>query len=184
MKIENLNRTENVMLAVMMELSRMEAPIVFKGAMTLKVATGGITRTNVSRSTQDIDGDWVSPAPEMEDIEKILQRAVHNVNPNWTIQPFREFGEKRSAGFKVVDETGMARFHIVDLYILSKCTKFDASAVMKIAQERGMEDFSVFLTRQDDLKHAYDTLRNVENKPDFEKLYQRIKKIYHAIHQK
>ena len=112
MKIENLNRTENVMLAVMMELSRMEAPIVFKGAMTLKVATGGITRTNVSRSTQDIDGDWVSPAPEMEDIEKILQRAVHNVNPNWTIQPFREFGEKRSAGFKVVDETGMARFHI------------------------------------------------------------------------
>lgn len=39
---------------------------------------------------------------------------------------------------------------------------------MKIAQERGMEDFSVFLT--------YDTLRNVENKPDFEKLYQRIKK--------
>ena len=207
----------------------MEAPIVFKGAMTLKVATGGITRTNVSRSTQDIDGDWVSPAPEMEDIEKILQRAVHNVNPNWTIQPFREFGEKRSAGFKVVDETGMARFHIdmsvrqnpyskvyvvtneetgtvclqgasiekmladkististqrvfrrskdlIDLYILSKCTKFDASAVMKIAQERDMEDFSVFLTRQDDLKHAYDTLRNVENKPDFEKLYQRIKK--------
>jgi len=51
-----MNSREKLMLDVMAELMRLQAPVVFKGAMLLKIATENTT-SSVVRETKDLDGD-------------------------------------------------------------------------------------------------------------------------------
>ncbi len=52
----NITKTEQLMLDVMAELALAEEPIVFKGAMTLKLAVDGKTQTDICRTTRDMTG--------------------------------------------------------------------------------------------------------------------------------
>lgn len=87
---------------VMEELSKAGVPIVFKGAMVLNLAIRGNNPSKVERATRDIDGDWVGKSPTMEDMKKALQSAVKKVDSSLDIQINRVFGERKSAGFKIV----------------------------------------------------------------------------------
>lgn len=89
---------------VMEELSKADVPIVFKGAMVLNLAIRGNNPSKVERATRDIDGDWVGKSPTMEDMKKVLQSAVKKVDSSLDIQINRVFGERKSAGFKIVGE--------------------------------------------------------------------------------
>ena len=64
---------------------------------------------------------------------------------------------------------------MVDLYYLSQCVQINVEDVRSIAEKtnRKIEDFSDFMTRKDDLKHAYDKFRfsGSAEKPDFETVY-------------
>lgn len=90
--------------SVMEELSKAGVPIVFKGAMVLNLAIRSNNLSKVERVTRDIDGDWVGESPTMEKMEKALQSAVKKVDSSLDIQINRVFGEKKSAGFKIVNE--------------------------------------------------------------------------------
>lgn len=90
--------------SVMEELSKAGVPIVFKGAMVLNLAIRGNNPSKVERATRDIDGDWVGKSPTMEDMKKALQSAVKKVDSSLDIQINRVFGERKSAGFKIVNE--------------------------------------------------------------------------------
>lgn len=90
--------------SVMEELSKAGVPIVFKGAMVLNLAIRNNNPSNVERVTRDIDGDWVGESPTMEKMGKALQSAVKKVDSSLDIQINRVFGERKSAGFKIVNE--------------------------------------------------------------------------------
>lgn len=89
---------------IMEELAKLNVPIVFKGAMVLNLITHANNPSAVERMTQDIDGDWIGEGPTMEQIEAVLRQAVKNVNPLMDIMVNREYGEKRSAGFRIIDQ--------------------------------------------------------------------------------
>lgn len=89
--------------SVMEELSKAGVPIVFKGAMVLNLAVRSNNLSKVERVTRDIDGDWVGESPTMEKMEKALQSAVKKVDSSLDMQINRVFGEKKSAGFKIVN---------------------------------------------------------------------------------
>lgn len=89
---------------VMEELSNAGVPIVFKGAMVLNLAIKGNNPSKVERATRDIDGDWVGELPTMEEMEKALRNAVTKVDSSLDVQANRVFGERKSAGFKIVNE--------------------------------------------------------------------------------
>lgn len=91
---------------VMEELSNAGVPIVFKGAMVLNLAIRNNNPSKVERATRDIDGDWVGEFPTMEEMEKSLRNAVKRVDPSLDIQPKRIFGERKSAGFRIMNEIG------------------------------------------------------------------------------
>lgn len=88
---------------VMEELAKADVPIVFKGAMVLNLVTQKNNPSTVERKTKDIDGDWTGDSPTMEQIENALRLAVKRVDSTLDIQAVREYGEKRSAGFKIID---------------------------------------------------------------------------------
>lgn len=88
---------------IMEELANSSVPIVFKGAMVLNLITHSNNPSAVERMTQDIDGDWTGERPTMEQIELVLRRAVKNINPLMDVKKHRDYGEKRSAGFQIID---------------------------------------------------------------------------------
>lgn len=67
---------------------------------------------------------------------------------------------------------------LVDVYILSHCKDINLLDVHRLihAGGRTLGTFDEFRTRQEDLKHAYEKLANVENKPEFSALYGRLEK--------
>lgn len=67
---------------------------------------------------------------------------------------------------------------LVDVYILSHCKDINLLDVHRLihAGGRTLGTFEEFRTRQEDLKHAYEKLANVENKPEFSALYGRLEK--------
>ncbi len=91
---------------VMEELSNAGVPIVFKGAMVLNLVIGENNPSRVERVTGDIDGDWIGVFPTMEEMEIALRNAVKKVDFSLDVQANRIFGERKSAGFRIVNEMG------------------------------------------------------------------------------
>ncbi len=91
---------------VMEELVNAGVPIVFKGAMVLNLAIRDNNPSKVERATRDIDGDWVGESPTMQEIESALRNAVKKTDSSLDIQIIRVFGERKSAGFKIINENG------------------------------------------------------------------------------
>ena len=61
-----VDKNEVLMYKMISALANMGAPIVFKGALVLKLIqmqTGNID--GLDRETHDIDGDWVGGTPDM-----------------------------------------------------------------------------------------------------------------------
>lgn len=98
-----MNQTERLMLKVIQELSDLKAPIVFKGAMILKLLLAEHTSISVSRDTRDIDGDWISIHTDMDELESVLSKAMTRIDPTLSVTPFRNFAENRAAGFDITD---------------------------------------------------------------------------------
>ncbi len=91
---------------VMEELSNAGVPIVFKGAMVLNLAIRDNNPSKVERATRDIDGDWIGEFPTMEGMEIALRNAVKEVDSSLDVQANRTFAERKSAGFKIINEIG------------------------------------------------------------------------------
>lgn len=91
---------------VMEELSNAGVPIVFKGAMVLNLAIRDNNPSKVERATRDIDGDWIGEFPTMEEMEIALRNAVKKVDSSLDVQANRTFAERKSAGFRIINEFG------------------------------------------------------------------------------
>ena len=103
MNRENQN-LEYFLYQVIEELSKEDAPIIFKGGLALKDLLFLVNENiNVDRKTIDIDANWVDKYNK-EKITKVLEKAVKKVNRNYNVVLYREPDINKSMGFKVVDE--------------------------------------------------------------------------------
>lgn len=101
---------------IMEELSQNGIPIVFKGAMVLNLLIHDNNPSLVERGTRDIDGDWIGESPSMVQMETALRTAIKNVDSTLDVVINRVYGEKKSAGFKIIDEN-MEKVASVDLSV-------------------------------------------------------------------
>ena len=62
---------------------------------------------------------------------------------------------------------------MIDLYTLSSIADIDVESIKNILHNnnKSLENFDALLNRKDELKHAYELLRRVINKPSFEDVY-------------
>ena len=65
---------------------------------------------------------------------------------------------------------------MVDIYALSHCIDVSTDKIISIteAKQHDIQDFDCLLNRASDVKHAYEKLRGIHNKPDFDKVYSYI----------
>lgn len=68
--------------------------------------SGTIIHQKLNGQPREIDGDWIGEFPTMEEIKETLQNAVKEVDNSLDVQVNRVFGEKKSAGFKIINKLG------------------------------------------------------------------------------
>ena len=119
------NSEEKFLYDLMTMLYNSNIPIVFKGAMVLKVVQFAYGNpSGLERETHDLDGDWVKGTPSMSYLTSVLQDAVNKLGYPLRVEPYRSYGERKSAGFNFVRLDNNAIFTSMDLSIRSNsCTQ-------------------------------------------------------------
>jgi hypothetical protein len=214
---------EKFLYQIMSSISEANAPIVFKGAMITKLILAEHGYTSLERVTKDIDANWIGEPPSMDVLVETINDSFGELKSRIYAVPFREYGEKMSAGISVRDKEtdeeivsmdidmrpilGSKLYHIgevgirgvlateiladkisvisskmifrrakdlIDVYALTHCVKVNTSEIFDIYKKnpnREVGAFDEFYNRRSDVKHAYDKLRGVENKPPFDRVY-------------
>lgn len=97
---------EKLMYAVMKAIYDSGIPISFKGSMVLKACLAEVGYSEEIRHTVDIDANWNSDVePTTDQMAESLQKAIDKSGINLDVHPYRTHGEKRSAGFELIEST-------------------------------------------------------------------------------
>ncbi len=81
-------------------------PMNFKGSMVLKACLAEAGYSEDTRHTTDIDGNWYSDVlPSGEQMVESLQKALTRNNIDLNVSIYRMYGEGRSAGFELSDNS-------------------------------------------------------------------------------
>lgn len=94
------------MYAVMKAIYDSGIPMSFKGSMVLKACLAEAGYSEEIRHTVDIDANWNSDfEPTTEQMAESLQKAIDKSGVNLEVHLYRTHGEKRSAGFELIEPT-------------------------------------------------------------------------------
>lgn len=97
-------KLENFLYQIIAEISKSNAPIVFKGGLALKdllyIANPDQT---IERRTIDIDANWTGDV-NPEKIFEVLESALKKVEPSYKLEYYRFADSNRAMGFKILDD--------------------------------------------------------------------------------
>lgn len=138
---------EKFLYQLMSILYEMQLPIVFKGAMVLKVIQYQYNdKQGLVRETHDVDGDWVGTVPSMQYLTNQLQIAVNRIDKNIKVIPFRAYGDNKSAGFNFVRadtkqiitqmDLGMRQNTDKQIYVYVKGIQFCGQTIDKVVADK------------------------------------------------
>ncbi len=103
--MNGIKNDEKLMYKVMKALYDSGIPISFKGSMVLKACLLEVGYSEPIRQTVDIDANWYSDnLPTLEQMTLSLQKAIDDNNINLEIYAKRAYGNKKSAGFVLLDK--------------------------------------------------------------------------------
>ncbi|MBQ3009647.1 MAG: nucleotidyl transferase AbiEii/AbiGii toxin family protein [Oscillospiraceae bacterium] len=112
----NLSALEKIMYGVMKAIYDSGIPISFKGSMVLKACLLEAGYAEETRHTVDIDGNWNSDVePTSEQMVESLQNAIDKSGVNLEVHLYRAHGEKRSAGFELIDRSSEEPLFTMDV---------------------------------------------------------------------
>ena len=107
---------EKLMYDVMKAIYDSGIPVDFKGSMVLKACLIEAGYEEETRHTVDIDANWNSDIPPTtEQIKDSLQRAIDKSGIDLEVKIFRQYGEKRSAGFELIDRCSDETLFTMDI---------------------------------------------------------------------
>lgn len=63
---------------------------------------------------------------------------------------------------------------LLDVYAITQAIPYDKQTVIDLLSNRKLGDFSTLYTQKDNIEHAYEKLRGVTNKPEFQQVYESV----------
>ena len=100
-----MTKEEELMYAILNNISNTDLPIVFKGALITKLILSNNGFEDVSRSTEDIDGNWIGEAPTMESLVDDINRSLGDLSARYYAEAYRQYDVKKSAGIYIIERT-------------------------------------------------------------------------------
>lgn len=126
------------------ELSKLNVPIVVRGAIALKAALSG-SPVSTSRETRDVDLDWIGSLATSEQLYSAISQAVTNMGLGMTAVLNRELAPDRTAGFDVLSKDGKREFQIdawVEklpyscIYVTANGVRFNGSTAQRMIVDK------------------------------------------------
>lgn len=112
----NITAEEKIMYKVMKAIYDSGIPISFKGSMVLKACLIEAGYDDETRHTVDIDANWNSEnPPTSEQMVDSLQKAIDKSAIDLEVRIIREPGEKRSAGFELIERSTNEKLFTMDV---------------------------------------------------------------------
>ena len=108
---------ELLMYDMLVKLSSTNIPLVFKGGLITNLVLQENNYSEVERSTVDIDANWIDSPPTMEELVESVKKAIGNYSDVYDIVPFRDYGEKKSAGLNLIDKANGMKIFSMDIEI-------------------------------------------------------------------
>ena len=204
-------------------LSKTKSPLVFKGGLITKLILDEGNYNSIQRNTVDIDANWIDTPPTMKELTEIISNALGELNDTFTVVPFREYNEKKSAGISFIDKrTNQKSFSIdiemspvndtrtyyygnmcisgivpqevitdkicaistdkvykhrfkdfIDTFALSHCVEIGTEEFLYRMEQRNklLGNFDGLLNHKSDMIHAYDKMKRLNVRPDFDMMY-------------
>lgn len=91
-----------ILYRIIDSLHKADVPVSIKGGLALNAILNQYN-ADVDRKTIDIDADWLRRPPDMDEMRDLLEQAVQLSYPEYTVHMTRNFGERQSAGFNIID---------------------------------------------------------------------------------
>lgn len=91
-----------ILYQIIDSLHKMNVPVSIKGGLVLNAILNQYD-ANVNRKTIDIDADWLRRPPDINEMRNLLEQAIQLSYPDYTVHMTRNFGERQSAGFNILD---------------------------------------------------------------------------------
>lgn len=98
-----MTEKEKLMYLLLAKMSDADAPLIFKGGLITNLVLSENNYNSIRRATVDIDANWIDKPPTMEVLVNTIQNSLGEMSDSFIIKPFREYGEKRSAGLQFYD---------------------------------------------------------------------------------
>ena len=112
----NITAEEKLMYEIMKAIYESGIPVSFKGSMVLKACLMEAGYNEDTRHTVDIDANWnTDTSPTGEQMVASLQKAIDKIGLGLKISLYRMYGERRSAGFEVIDPTADRTLFTMDI---------------------------------------------------------------------
>ena len=109
--MNKLTDSEKLMYDVMGAIANSNVPVIYKGAMVTKLILREHDFDDFVRETQDVDASWAGGnPPPMEQLTAMLNNALSGLGLTATVK--REYGDKISAGYKILDSAGDIKLSI------------------------------------------------------------------------
>ena len=94
---------ERLMYQVLGCISEADAPIVFKGALIVKLILAENGYSSIERPTRDIDANWTGTPPSMAYLSDIVNQSLRAFDGKLYAEATREYSERKSAGIAIID---------------------------------------------------------------------------------
>ena len=112
----NISAQEKIMYDVMKAIYDSGIPVSFKGSMVLKACLLEAGYAEETRHTVDIDANWNSDVePTTQQMVESLQKAIDKSGVNLKVRSYRVHGEKRSAGFELIEPSTEETLFTMDM---------------------------------------------------------------------
>jgi len=108
---------ETIMYQILGAICEADAPIVFKGALITKLVLTENGYATLERHTRDIDANWIGTPPSMSEMEITINSSLKTLDGKFHAETFREYGDKKSAGFYIVESTTGEKMVTMDIDI-------------------------------------------------------------------
>lgn len=112
-----MTEQEKLMYDLLGKLSSTDIPIIFKGGLITKLVLEQHGFGELQRATIDIDANWTAKPPTMEQLISTLTEALGELQEQYELVPFREYGEKKSAGLNLIDKASGSKVISMDVEI-------------------------------------------------------------------
>ena len=112
-----MTERETILYQIMSGLYRADVPLVFKGALVVKVILNENDFDLLERETRDIDANWVNKPPLMDDLVSMINHAFNKTLNNFKAVAIQEYTEKQSACLEIFEKNTNTPYTTIDIKI-------------------------------------------------------------------